>query len=194
MHGPPNSAADNGSRRVLVDEDEQRAVQLVHEHTDETRLAVEQEQARIAQERHDISCTRPGSGGCRVTSKARPAPCPDRPGTADGTAGPADRPRQPSTASRRRANAYRIVQEALTNTLKRAGAARTTVLWSWGSATTATGQPTSAPAGTPAASRRSPPMVRRCSTTSATGSSCCATRESGCRGRGRCDVGQRERL
>jgi hypothetical protein len=28
--------------------DEQKAVQLVHEHTDETRLAVEQEQARIA--------------------------------------------------------------------------------------------------------------------------------------------------
>jgi signal transduction histidine kinase len=32
----------------------QQAVQLVREHTDETRLAVEQEQARIARELHDI--------------------------------------------------------------------------------------------------------------------------------------------
>ena len=55
--------------------DEQKDVQLVHEHTDETRLAVEQEQARIAQELHDIFCTRPGSGGTRVTPEARPAPC-----------------------------------------------------------------------------------------------------------------------
>jgi hypothetical protein len=74
----------------------------------------------------------------------------------DGTAGPADRPRQPATASRRRANAYRIVQEALTNTLNHAGAARTTALWSCGSATTATG---AAHIGVGRYARRRPPVT-----------------------------------
>lgn len=56
------------------------------------------------------------------------------------------------------------------------------------------GQPTSAPVGTPAAWRRSPRRVRRCSTTSPTGSSRCSTCEGGLMGRERSNVGQRERL